>query len=479
MRPGPAAACLLLAAAARGEPGRSIRYAESGNRLAYAFIFGHQDTCRVYLRAQPPMLDREAYQRRPFGVEYKGEPGDRLVREFRFGPGGRPLHLVPANDGRSLLAFSNRVPGGGAPARDTLYRFEGEKDRSEPLDYSGLPAFERPRWPRLDRALAEAKPEEVAVPPLDYAFCSLEPAAGRILVARQSEGEDGRVEEMVCFVVTLREPRVRLPEESELLGLLRHDEPLFRAGAAWALSHAGNREHVPALKASLERTLAGPARAALAEAIIRCGDDAARKTLRALLQAEGEPAGRRAAAVALATLPPDRADGEALSVAIGDADASTALAVGVALARLGDHGAAMAVRASRSTRREIRVAAARVLGRMEAPQAEERLLRMVGDPEAEVQLEAARALTRPPRAILPENHDELARALDACRLRKNRNAASRLAKLAAHAGIRDERVLKALVDLAPFHEQAIESLALLTGERLTTPEECRAWWAGR
>ncbi|NJN14101.1 MAG: hypothetical protein HC813_00050, partial [Planctomycetes bacterium] len=136
-------------------------------------------------------------------------------------------------------------------------------------------------------------------------------------------------------------------------------------------------------------------------------------------------------------------------------------------------------RSARSSRAEARVAAAPVLGHLEEAGAELRLLRMVGDSEDAVQMAAAVALTSPPRAILEENLPEFARALDATRTRRNRKAAYRLSLLAAHAKIDHEKVLKALVDLAAFHEQAIASLAHLTGAPLENAEACRKWWKER
>jgi len=48
-----------MAAAAAAAPGRSLEYAESTDRLVYAFLFGSTDTCRVIRRREAPRFDFE------------------------------------------------------------------------------------------------------------------------------------------------------------------------------------------------------------------------------------------------------------------------------------------------------------------------------------------------------------------------------------------------------------------------------------
>ncbi|MCK6460077.1 MAG: hypothetical protein L6Q95_09310, partial [Planctomycetes bacterium] len=137
MFPGRAAVLLVLASAATAAPGRSIDYAESTDRLVYAFLFGHKDTCRVIRRPLPPRLDFPTLARRPPGADWKGEEGEVLLAEFVFGS-GRPLHLVPLNDGKLLVSFVNRSADGGWPKEDRVYDL-AEKGYSETIDYGALP----------------------------------------------------------------------------------------------------------------------------------------------------------------------------------------------------------------------------------------------------------------------------------------------------------------------------------------------------
>jgi hypothetical protein len=465
--------CVAAAAAA---PGRNLDYAESTNRLVYAFIYGHMDTCRVLRRPGEPRLDFPTLARRVYGESYRGEQGDAVVAEFVFGS-GRPLHVVPLNDGARLLAFVNRAPGGGWPTQDRVYLL-AEKGYSEPVDYAGLPPEEPPQWPEAPRALP-TKGGAPETPPfsLSYAFLEREVAPGRLLVARQSEGEGGIVLELRLFALDAASGRADLPRREESLPLLEDPEPLLAAGAAWALGFAQARELVPPLKAALGRA-AGSARATIAQALVRCGDDGSRRTLRALL-ADADAGSRRAAAVALAELPPAAADADALAEAITDADAETARLAAIALARIGPGARNAAVKVSRAARPEKRAAAAAVLARIDDAAAEERLLALARDPEVEVQTAAAQALTRPPRAILKENLVAFGRALLACAKAKNAQATRRLAMLAYDARIDAEGTLEALVEAASFEPKAIWALNKLMGLEITTADDCRRWWEER
>lgn len=74
MRVPRAAALVLLATFASAAPRRSLDYAESADRLVYAFLFGHQNTCRVIRRPAAPRLDFETLARRRYPPEWRGEP---------------------------------------------------------------------------------------------------------------------------------------------------------------------------------------------------------------------------------------------------------------------------------------------------------------------------------------------------------------------------------------------------------------------
>jgi HEAT repeat protein len=475
-----AALCVLLAAGAAAAPGRHLRYAESGNRLIYAFVFGTSDTCRVIRRAEAPRFEFAIYARRRWDATYRGEPGDRTVAEFGFGRLGRPVHLVPTNDARYVVAFANRALDGRLPRLDRVRALGGTKTRPVPLDYAGLPRETVPPWPELARALPTKKREAppAAGPAPAYGFVTLEESPGRVIVARQSEGPDKVISEIICFVVDVRKAQVALPEESELTRLLEHPEPLVRAGAAWALGHSEMARFAPLLKRALSATNLGAARAEIARAIVRCGDPDGRRTLHALLGAQRDVSARRGAALALVQAP-DRSDAEALAFGLADPDAATADLVALALVRLGKPGSQALLRASQSSRREVRAAAARALARLDGPAAENRLLALARESDALVQTAAAFALTSPPRAIYPPNHGDFARALDACRVKRNQKAARRLSILAGHGRIAHERVLKALVDLTAFEPKAIWSLQRITGEKLATARDWRVWWRAR
>jgi HEAT repeat protein len=426
-----------------------------------------------------PRFDFATLSHGRWTAAYRGEPGDRVVAEFSFLRSGRPVHIVPTNDARYLVAFANREPDGSPPRLDGV-RTLGKPEPPEELDYSALPRESTPPWPELGRVLPakRRKPVAGAAPALAYGFVTLELSAGRLLVARQTEGPDDLVEEMTCFVVDVARARVALPREDELTHLLEHEEPLVRAGAAWALGRSEVARFVRPLKRALTATRLGAARVEIARAILRCGDPDGRRTLHALLGAGRDVSARRGAARALLQAP-DRSDADPLSYALVDPDDETADLVARALVRLGKPGAQALERASRSSRAEVRAAAARALARLDDPAAERRVLALARESDATVQTAAAVALTSPPRAILPQNHGEFARALDACRVKRNKKAARRLSILAGHARIAHERVLKALVDLAGFEPKAIWSLARITGEKLETPADCRNWWRAR
>ena len=465
---------LLFALTAKAGPGRHLRYAESDNRLVFAFVFGSKDTCRVIRRPSPPRfrLDRVP---RGFGAGYRGVSGEKLLAEFNFGRGGRPVHLLPTNEGKHLLGFANRAPDGRWPDQDRIFYLDGTGYK-ENISYDDMPRDKRPGWPEIGRALAAPKAVERKPPSLSYAFLTKLSSPSRVLVARHSE-DDTFATEMVCFVVTVPDGEAKLPEESELTSLLGHTEPLFRAGAAWALGKLGKPAHVAAIRAALTRTTDGASRVVIATALVRCGANAARKTVRAVLIEEKSSGPRRAAALALARLKPHVSDADALAAAVADSDAETAELAGIALARLGEKAVPALVRVSRSSKPATRAAVATTLGRLDADAAEKRLLGLARDTEPLVQLAAAVALTNPPRAILPEHHGEFARALLACR--RNQKASRRLSILAAHAKIHHEKVLKALVDLSGVQSKAIWSLNKLLRKEFLTAKDCKAWWKSR
>ncbi len=469
---------LLALHAASAAPGRHLDYAESYDRLVYAFVFGSNDTCRVIRRPSPPAFTLDDLLRRPPGPDYRGEASDKILAEFTFGRFGRPLHIVPMAGGDFLITFANRAPEGGKPAQDRIYHLK-EKGYEERLEYAALPEETLPPWPVLARALEAPKAREHPPDPLSFAFVSIEPVPGRLLVARQSEGGNGLLDEFVCFGLNVPGREVELPRREELLRLLREDEPLFRAGAAWALGLGGDRTACPELREALGRTDLASARALLAGALVRCGDATARKSLRQILVEEKETGARRAAARALVTGKPERGDADALVGVLADGDGRTAELALLGLALLGREAWAAIDRGARAQKPEARAAAACALGWLDTREAEARLLHLVGDGDEAVQSAAAVALTSPPRTILPENLADFARALDAARLKKNKRAAHRLSVLARHAKLDHEKILKALVDLAPFHAEAIRSLAALTGQPLETPEACKEWWKAR
>ncbi|HEX5138290.1 MAG TPA: hypothetical protein VFY93_15045 [Planctomycetota bacterium] len=471
MRPVPI--LVLLAGLAAAAPERNVRYAESADRLVYAFVFGHTDSCRVIRRPLAPRFDFATLARRPLDGTWKGEEGEVVISEFAFGS-GRPLHIVPTNDGKLLLAFVNRAADGGWPREDRVYDLL-EKGYSETIDYAALPPEAPPRWPAPERVLPHKEHDPPPPPASTYAFLAREVAPGRLIVARQSEGEGGIVTEMRAFAIDASARKASLPRREELLPLLDDPEELLAAGAAWALGIEGAREVAPKLKAA--KVASGPARAAVAQALARCGDDLGRRTLRALL-AEADPATRRAAALALAELPPAASDADALAEAAADADPATAELAGIALARIGSGARNALLRLSRASKPERRAVAAKVLAHVAGTQEEERLLALVCDPE--VQTEAARALTRPPRAIAKENRAAFAKALLSCAKSGNEEAARRLSVLVAYqAHVDDDATMAALVDCTTVTPKAIWALNKLEGTNFVTADDCKRWWQER
>ena len=259
--------------------------------------------------------------------------------------------------------------------------------------------------------------------------------------------------------------------------MLGDDEPLFRAGAAVQLGLRKDRSALPALKRALQQTKQAAGRVAIAAAMVRCGDASARKTLRVLLAPERGVS--PAAARALATLPPSARDADTLVATIGHLDAQASRHIGMAIARIGKPAVRALTAASRSKDPATRTAVAIILGRMDDRGAERLLLKLVGDRDVLVRTAAARALTSPPRAIDPKNYRDFARALDATGRTETKTAALRLATLAMHAQIKDEEVLRALVDLTTYHPRAIKALQRLTGDNLITSDDWKRWWAAR
>ena len=474
IRPG--VCVLLLAAVAVGQPRRDIRYAESTDRLIYAFVFGSKDTCRIIRRTGPPPFERGKAPRRRLGIEWRGLPGEKIIGEFSFGRRGRPLHVVVSNDGKFVGAFANRASA-GAPTDDAVW-VVGAKARSMRLDYAeSLPSFTEPAWPKLDRALMEAKPIAPDEAMLSFAFVSEEVAPGRLLVGRQSEDAAGNLSEMTCFVVELGGAEAKPPARAELMQLLDNEEPLFRAGAARLLGSAEDRKAIPALKKALQRSKQAAARVTIAEALVRCGDAGGRRAIRSLLAPEHGAS--RAAARALATLPPNSRDADALADSIERLDGRSALYASIALARIGAPALRALTGMTRARKPESRVAATVILGYIDDRKAEEKLLKMVGDTDEAVRKSAAKALTNPPRVILEANYKWFAKALLAAGRTETKSAAKRLATLAMHAKIKDDAVLDALVDLTTFHPRAIVALQRLTGEKFETSDDWKRWREAR
>ena len=465
----------LLAAVVSSEPRRDIGYAESSDRLIYAFVFGSKDTCRVVRRTGKPAFERGQRPRRRLGANWMGLPNEKLLGEFQFGRRGRPVHIALSNDGAYVIAFANRG-GPGWPREDSIWTV-GEGKGVDPLAYDELATPPRPAWPELRRRLADPKPEKPDKSAWNYAFVTREATPGRILVARQSDNADGAVSEMTCFVVDAVDADAKLPSQAELLRLLRDKEPLFRAGAAMQLGLVGDRKALPPLKKALPQAKQPSARTAIATALVRCGDRSARKTLRSLLAPE--LGASRMAARAFATLPPDARDADTLAATVGRLDDRASLHVSMALARIGGPAVRALRSASRNKDPAIRSRVAVILGRIDDQGAERMLLKMVGDREAKVRMAAARALTSPPREIDAKNYRDFARALDAAGRTETKSAALRLATLAMHARIDDEAVLEALVDLTTFHPRAIRALESITGEKLFTSDDWKRWWDAR
>ncbi len=473
-------ALLLIALAVVAEPRRDTAYAESTDRLTYAFVFGSKDTCRVMRRTGKPPFARGGRPARRLGIEWKGLPGEKLLGEFSFGRRGRPVHVALSNNGAFVVAFANRADA-GLPREDSIWTVGSVAGRNgagnDTLAYDGLPTPPVPAWPKLTRQLAEPKPEPKDKSSWNYAFVTREVASGRMLVARHSDNADGAISEMTCFVVELDNADAKLPKTAELIGLLTDDEPLFRAGAAVQLGLKKDRGALPALKRALQQTKQQAGRVAIAVALVRCGDASGRKVLRASLPPERGAS--QAAARALATLPPEARDADTLVATIGQLDERASRHIGMAIARIGKPAVRALTVASRSKDPAKRTAVAVILGRMDDRGAEHLLLKLVGDRDVLVRTAAARALTNPPRAIDPKNYRDFARALDATGRTETKSAALRLATLAMHAQIKDDAVLKALVDLTTYHPRAIKALQRLTGDKLITSDDWKRWWAAR
>jgi HEAT repeat protein len=460
---------VTLAGAASAVPGRHVRYAESTDRLVYAFVFGHKDTCRVIRRPQPPPFGIDGPRRR-FRDDWKGGAGEKLLGEFQFGRRGRPLHIAITNDGKHLLAFANRA-GPTPPEQDG--RWEVATADHLLIAYEELPGFPEPTWPALDRALGEIQPLPKDDSVLSYAFVTREVTAGRLLVGRLSEGGEGVQRELTCFALDVLNSEATPPARGELIELLKESEPLFRAGAARHLGLAKDRKALPELKAALASTTQGAARVSIAAALARCGDKGARKTLRVLLVTEPT------AAYELALLKPDVRDAETLAAVLPKLQGRAALHASVALARIGDRAVRALTSLTRAREASVRERVAIVFGHIDTAQAERALLRMVGDADESVRKAAAKALTNPPRAILESNYAEFAKALKAAGKTETKSAAHRLATLAMHAELDDPKVLGALVELTTFSKQASKALRKLTGLKLETSDDWKRWWKER
>ncbi len=470
---------LIAGATVSAAPWRHMRYAESERRSVYAFVFGSRDTCRVYRRTRAATRPLDELLRFPYGADHRGEPGAKLLAEFNFGRTGRPLHLYPTESGKYLINFGNRTPDGAPGKDDRVHHLSEDDDYFEYIEWEGLPAEEATAFPEFARALTHPKPLKPPPPgSWIYSFLVREAGPDRIAVARQSEGSNGLITEIRFFVITIEGAKAVLPTGLELGVALKSEEPLWRAGAAWVIGRNGKEvDQDPLREAAPTMTGTDSAyRAAFWLAQARCGDAEGRARLRELAKDPGDPHAALYAARALVALGPEKADADAFVAALmsGRAEASRLGVLG--LARLGPEAYPAVNRMARSGKTAYRLAAARALGWIDTPKAEERLLVLARDGDATVQTEAAVALTDPPRAILPENHAEFARALDACRFKRNDRAGRRLSVLAAHAKIHHKKVLEALVKLAPSQPKAIWALAKLTGQEFATAKDCADWW---
>ncbi|MDH3590581.1 MAG: HEAT repeat domain-containing protein [Planctomycetota bacterium] len=468
----------LLAALAAAAPARHLRYAESANRLVYAYVFGSKDTCRVVRRTMPPRFELEQILRRPPGAAHRPAADEKLVAEFNFGRLGRPVHLVPTNDAHYLLSFANRAPFGEPPKSDDVWNLRERHDAPR-LEYADLADPPPPGFPDVPRALSAPKDKPLAArESANYAFETRALTPTLLFVARLSEAKDGFRGELVGFMVDIPKAKARVPDPDDALTLLDDPEPVVRAAAAWALGRRARKKDAAALRGVLGRATAGLERAVIASALIACGAQGARKTLRALL--EGSDAnGRREAAAALLRAGPTAADADGFAACLTSDDPYTVAVASRAIVRCGKPGARALVKLSRHKSPEIRALAAKVLGRCSEPEAERRLMALGREADAGVLRAVALALTRPPRKPLDDNVAAFARVLDNVRRQKHDVAARRLSVLAAHAEMKDDKVLAALVELAPIHERAMWALSKLVGREFKTPDECRQWWKTR
>ena len=194
---------LVLAVAASAGPARHIRYAESSNRMIYAFVFGSKDTCRVIRRGQAPRSTLEEIMRRPPGADERGGAGETLLVAFSFGRQGRPVHIVPTNNGRYLLTFANRALEGGLPDQDRIWHLK-EKNYAERIDYASMPRVAPPAWPAVPRALKGKKRRSKKTEPpigVSYGFLARETSQGHVLIGRQTEGPGDLRSEFLCFLI--------------------------------------------------------------------------------------------------------------------------------------------------------------------------------------------------------------------------------------------------------------------------------------
>ena len=471
-----------LVGVASAAPGRHIDYAESPDRLVFAFVYGSQDHCKVVRRRVRPRIELEQILQRPPRAAYRLAPDEKLVAHFSFGGRGRPVHIVPSNDARYLVAFANRAPRGAKPAQDAVWHLR-EKNYAPRVEYAFDVESAVKEYPKLSRALRPAKDKPLPrVDAANYAFLS-RIRDDLMLVARRSENRDGFVGEIVGFSINLKTQVADVALATDALAWLLDPEPLWRAAGAWALARRPDEKHAGALRTALGSTRDPVARAHIAGALLACGDGNGRKALSSLLS-DADPNARRVAAFALLRAGARTSDVDALAACVArsaTAEKGSAAAVAGeiaqrALAHAGASGVRALIKASRSDDPTVRARLARALGRVDGADAERRLLALGRDDDDSVLRAVAIALTAPPRRLLAEHAASFARVIDNARKRKHEVAGRRLAVLAAHAKLQHKRVLAALVALATVNERAIWALNKLTGQDLKTARAYQDWW---
>ncbi len=441
--------------------------------MVFAFVYGSKDTCRVVKRRSVPKVSLEQYLRRPPRAGYGLAPDEQDVAKFDFGGRGRPVHLVPSDDAKYLIAFANRAPRGTKPEQDAIWHL-GENQYAPRVEYEFALDQKVAGYPKLERELRARKSKPLPrVESANYAFVS-RGRAGVMLVARRSENRDGYVGEIVGFAIDLATQKATVASPAEARTWLRDGEPLWQAAGAWVLARSADRAHIPALKGALAAAGDAMARVHVAGALLACGDEGARKILGAALVGDDANA-RRVAALALLRAKPKPGDTDRLAACLTGGDATAAEIAQRALAHAGASGVRALIKASRATDPKARAKIARALATVDGADAERRLLALGREPDADILRAVAIGLTAPPRTILPDHVAAFAKVLHNAARLKHAVAARRLSVLAAHAKLNDRRVWAELIELTELSEKALWALNKLTGKDLKTKKEAKAW----